>query len=140
MDNLTLKIGVMGYSAQQFDNATAQQMIEAAFDFIASNHPGRAISVVSGYTDLGIPHFAYAEAAKRGWKTVGVACSKAKEYAVYPCDEVQIVGTKWGDESPTFLAMCDVFVRVGGGNQSRREAQEARAQGKIVYEYELDSK
>ena len=137
MEN-TVYIGAMGYSGQKFDIEKARIMINQAFDLFETQYADRKLAVVSGYTNLGIPALAYEEATKRGWITVGVACDKANEYEVYPCDEVQIVGDNWGDESASFLVMCHVFVRVGGGKQSMRETAQAKADGKFVYEFELE--
>lgn len=137
MPNPKYYVGVMGYSGQKFDTARALEYLQEAFDKIAADAEDREIVIVSGYTNLGIPALAYKEAADRGWKTAGVACSKATEYECFECDEVYTVGDNWGDESPTFLDMCEIFVRVGGGGQSRRETASAIADGKIVLEYDL---
>lgn len=130
-------VGVMGYSGQKFDATKAQDMLCKAFDAIEKDHQHDNIWVVSGYTNLGIPALAYKEAIRRNWQTMGIACKLASSYAVFPCDEVKLVGENWGDESPTFLAQCQVFVRVGGGKQSHREIEQAKADGKKVYEFEL---
>ncbi len=132
-----LKIGVVGYSAQQFDKQAAVQNLKQAYDQLEAQYPGRAKVIVSGLTDLGIPALAYREAAARGWRTVGIACSKAASYDCFPVDEKQIVGHKWGAESQTFLNSIDVLVRVGGGNQSVRETAEMKASGRLVIEYDL---
>lgn len=139
MDKKQVRVGVMGYSGQKFDINKANESLKSAFDIIEDMFPESEIIVVSGYTNLGVPALAYAEAVKRGWKTAGVACNQAKEYPVFPCDEVTLVGENWGDESPTFLKTSDLFVRVGGGGQSKRETAAAIAAGKTVYEYELEA-
>lgn len=132
-----LKIGVVGYSAQKFAEGEAKRMISEAFDNLESQYPDRPKTIVSGLTDLGIPALAYREAVRRGWKTVGIACSKAEEYDCFSVDERMIVGYKWGDESETFLNSLDVLVRVGGGNQSTRETAEIKNRGKQVIEFDL---
>ncbi len=132
-----LKIGVVGYSAQKFDESEAEIMIQDAFDVLQGLYGSKSFAVVSGLTDLGIPATAYKEASERGWRTVGIACSKAAEYDCFPVDEEILVGDEWGDESPTFLDSIDVLVRVGGGNQSMRETAEMKSRGKHVIEYEL---
>jgi len=136
---LPLKIGVVGYSAQKFNEGRAIRYLRSAFDAIEKRYPHRVKEVVSGLTDLGIPALAYREAVRRGWKTVGIACSKAKEYKCFPCNEVIIAGSEWGDESPVFLKTIDVLVRVGGGKQSHRECAEAKSMDKEVYEFNLPS-
>jgi hypothetical protein len=132
-----LKIGVVGYSAQKFDGDKAVSMIKEAYDMIARLYVDRPKTVVSGLTDLGIPALAYREAESRGWKTAGIACSKAAEYPCYSVDEKVIVGDEWGAESPVFLDSIDVLVRVGGGKQALRETAETKARGKQVIEYDL---
>jgi hypothetical protein len=80
---------------------------------------------------------AYEEATRRGWKTVGVACSQALDYDCFPVHEAVIVGRSWGDESEVFLERIDLVIRIGGGNQSRQEVDLAKLQGKRVIEFEL---
>ncbi len=87
---------------------------------------------------MGIPALAYREAVKRGWRTVGVACAKAKDYDLFEVDEKHIVGEEWGDESERFLDMIDMMVKVGGGKQSKEEAEKAKKMGKLVFEYDLE--
>lgn len=135
----SIYVGVMGYSSQKFDVNRANAYLSQAFDLIKIEFPNQPIVIVSGYTNLGIPALAYAEAVHRGWKTAGVACSKAKNYECFPCDEIHIIGENWGDESSSFLNMCQIFIRVGGGRQSLREATQAKVDKKPVYEYELEA-
>ena len=132
-------IGVVGYSGAKFDKTIAEALMAIAFDEVEVNHPDEEYMVVSGLTDLGIPSIAYNMAKKRGWKTMGVACSEAKEYDCFPVDEEIIEGDEWGDESATFLKQLDVFIRIGGGNQSLEETESAYKSKKIkaVYEYDL---
>ena len=132
-------VGVMGYSSQKFDIDKAWNMLSQAFDDIRKKYSDFEIWIVSGYTWMGIPALAYGQAKRRHWMTMGIACEKAADYKVFPCDNVLIVGENWGDESPTFLAQCQIFVRVGGGNQSHREIEQAKADRKPVYEYELEA-
>lgn len=132
-----LNIGVTGYSAQKFDTEEAQRMLREAYDQINAQYPDRIKVVVSGLTDLGIPALAYREAVSRGWKTVGIACSKAEEFPCFPVDETIIKGSEWGQESPKFLDTLEVLVRVGGGEQAKRETVEAKSKGKKVLEYDL---
>lgn len=133
-------VGAMGYSGQKFDEQTARKMVNEAFDLIERKYRAEFnFALVSGYTDLGIPGIAYQEAVKRGWKTVGVACSLAKKYKRFPCNLVFIIGDEWGQESPTFLEMCDVFLRVGGGKQTIAETKAAKDLGKQVIEFDLEA-
>ncbi len=141
-----LKIGVVGYSAQEFDKEAAETCIKNAYEYITHNYPDKNKTVVSGLSDLGIPAIAYREAEKRDWKTVGIACSKARDYECFPVDEEVIVGDEWGDESKTFLESIDVLVRVGGGEQTKKETEEFRKMtfknkdsNSLILEYELPS-
>lgn len=132
-----MKIGIVGYSSQSFDQAKATQLlIKALLEDIGVD---QNTVIVSGYTDLGIPNLAYTLALIHGWKTVGIACAKAKDYECFPCDEVQIVGENWGEESETFLNYIDVLVRVGGGKQSFAEVKRAKELGIPTFEYELEA-
>ena len=131
-----MRIGVVGYSAQKFDVYTAAKFISQVFDIIGMKSIPK---VVSGLTDMGIPRLAYREAISRDWKTVGIACSKAYNYDCYPVDKEIIVGDNWGDESQMFIDYIDVLVRIGGGKQSLKEVEMAKAAGKPVIEYELEA-
>jgi hypothetical protein len=117
-----LQIGVTGYSAQPFDRRRAQLLLGELLDEVEARWPGRRYVLVSGWTDVGVPSLAYREAARRGWRTVGVACALARGQACFPVDEVLVVGERWGDESAEFLGRIDVLVRLGGGPQAHREA------------------
>lgn len=129
-----LRVGVVGYSNQDFDSKAALSLIQRAFDDL---DPAADIEVVSGLTDLGIPALAYEEAVRRGWKTTGIACAKAFDYPCFPVDDVIIQGDHWGDESPVFLRLIDLLIRIGGGTQSHFEACCAKMQGKQVMEFDL---
>lgn len=129
-----MRVGVIGYSGQRFDLNAGRAFVRKAFDLLPRHE---TIEVVSGLTYLGIPAIAYEEAVRRGWKTAGVACSKAIEFECFPVDRSIIVGREWGDESQTFLNIVDVVIRVGGGKQAHEEARQAKLLGKPVFEFEL---
>jgi hypothetical protein len=133
-----MRVGVVGYSSQKFDERVGRMMVAVALNARYVESQGDLI-IVSGYTNLGIPKLAYEYAKKLGYKTMGIACSKAVEYECFPCDRVHIVGDNWGDESKAFLASIDVLVRIGGGAQSKKECQEANVLGIPVIEYELEA-
>ena len=119
-----LRVGVVGYSGQKFDENKAKAYLHAAFEKIHQQYPHSIIVVVSGLTDIGIPALAYREAKSRGWLTAGIACSKAENKEKYTCYDVnykEIVGSNWGDESGAFLNSIDILVRVGGGPQTKNE-------------------
>lgn len=129
-----LRVGVVGYSNQDFNRDAALLLIQEAFDNL---DPAANIEIVSGLTDLGIPALAYEEATRRGWRTMGVACAKAFEHPCFPVDDVIIRGESWGDESSVFLTMIDSLIRIGGGVQSHFEAHSAKIRGKRVVEFDL---
>lgn len=133
-----LKIGVVGYSAQKFNEIQARTYIKRAFSTIHSNYGDQHyMIVVSGLTALGIPLIAYQEACERNWETKGIACEKAKEHPLFPVDETIIFGAEWGDESSLFLNDIDILVRVGGGQQTMQETALAHEKCIPVIEFDL---
>lgn len=130
-------VGVVGYSKSNFDHSKAENLIKKAFDEIENKYPDKQKNCVSGLTNIGIPAIAYVEAVKRGWKTTGVACTKAKEYDTFSVDYEYIEGEQWGDESKKFLSLLDVIVRVGG-KQSFDEVESAKEKNLPVFEFDLD--
>lgn len=131
--NVYTRVGVVGFSGQQFDRHKANECLMDAMSKIK----GPAV-IISGLTDIGVPALAYRVAKQFKFKTAGIACEKAKEYPNYPVDVSPIiVGKEWGDESHTFLNNLDMLIRVGGGQQSLREVNEAKAKGIPVIEYNL---
>jgi hypothetical protein len=144
-----MRVGVVGYSAQKFDNDEAIGLLNQALSEAVSLCLSKdlyqvdwkeEITIVSGLTDLGIPAIAYEFAMVNGAPTMGIACAKAKEYECFPCDRVHIVGENWGDESESFLAAIDVLIRIGGGKQSLAECDRAKDLGIAVFEKELSAK
>ena len=131
-----MKIGFVGFSASKFDEAKAQKTIDLIFRSIIPHFDDR-IEIVSGTTYMGIPGMIYEEASKYGYKTIGVMCKEGYECDLYPCDEIYAIGDNWGDESKTFIKMIDILFRIGGGPQTLKEVEMAKARGIPVYEYEL---
>ena len=137
MTEQKFRVGIVGYSQQQFDQEEAKSILQLAFGGLWFEF-GENVEIVSGLTYMGVPGLAYDLAEEYHWTTVGIACKKADGYVCYPVDVRIIVGESWGDESETFLTYCDHFIRVGGGKQSYREVQRAKELGKTVEEYELE--
>ena len=135
-----INVGLVGYSAQKFDEDIAKDLIREAFDWVENEFEGKSFCVISGLTDLGIPALGYREADKRGWETAGVAPEEAKQYDCYDVDEEIIVGKKFGDESDKFLSMLDVLVKIGGGKQSKAEFKKAQEMNIKTWEGELEVK
>lgn len=134
-----LKIGVVGYSAKKYDTNKAFNLLKVGIRKILRDHKltTKDIEIVSGLTNVGIPGQIYFLAKQNDIYTVGIACKKAKDYPIFPVDKKIIVGEDWGDESKTFLKYIDVMLKVGGGDQSNKEAHMCRIAGKKVYEYDL---
>lgn len=130
-----MRIGVCGYSAQRFDEESAHKILVETLEQYKDKDP----IIVSGLTNLGVPAIAYWLANAEGYKTIGIACKKAVKYDCFPCDQVHLIGEEWGDESETFLAAIDVLIRVGGGNQSKKECAKAKELGILTIEYELEA-
>lgn len=133
-----IRIGVVGYSPPTiFDEKKASKMIKEAYGQIEKIYPDYQKTVVSGLTNVGVPKIAYEEAKKRDWRTVGVACSKAHDFEIFPVDQEIIIGDEWGDESMRFLSEIDMIIRIGGGKQSYQETEEIKKEGKLAIEYDL---
>ena len=126
-----MKIGVIGYSAQKFDEEQGKKLILRGLSDLGVQ--GYDI-IVSGLTNLGIPKLAYEIATEWGMRTVGISCKLAKDHDCFSVDEEIIVGDNWGDESETFLNYIDALIKVGGGKQSEEEYKKFN---KIKYEYDL---
>ena len=117
-----LRLGVIGRSGKTVVNESgARKAFTEVLDELM--HKGYSqIEVVSGLTALGVPKLAYEEAQAKGLRTVGIACSEAKKFPCFPCNDIIIVGKRWGDESETFLQCIDMLVLIGeGGAQSWQE-------------------
>lgn len=135
------RIGVVGYSSAYFDRAEAQKKFETLLSQQVKKAPsGSKIAIVSGLTNVGIPAIAYQVAEEKGYYTVGYACKKAEDFALYPVDDKNIIGSDWGDESDEFLSNIDSLIRIGGGKQSEEETKKAKELGLPVAEKDLPKK
>lgn len=133
-------IGVVGYSNPHFNISKAESLLLLALTktFKKYDVKPKDCQIVSGLTDLGIPAIAYRIAKHLHMYTVGIACSKADEYKVFPVDKKIIIGSDWGDESATFLKSIDCLIRIGGGKQSMEEVKTFKHHYPTdVFEYEL---
>jgi len=133
-----LRVGVIGFSAQSFDEDQARRILMDAFKQIKRVEGGN-VEIVSGLTWQGIPGLAYEIATAFDFQTVGIACAKARDYECFPCDRTHIIGQSWGDESATFLNSIDYLIKVGGGRQSEIEFQAAIDMGIPVEEFCLSA-
>ena len=118
-----LKVGIVGFSKNQFDQVEARRILDLEFSNLYEKHKGRSIEIVSGYTAMGVPRIAYELADKYGFIKVGFSAKQALRTKVGLCkvDKEIIVGEKFGDESVAFVEYINGLIRVGGGPQSRKE-------------------
>jgi orotate phosphoribosyltransferase-like protein len=118
-----IKIGVVGFSRNQFDKTAATQKLKAIILRLTQAKDPQSFELVSGYTASGVPKIAYLIADELGIETVGFSANQALKVknGVYPVKKVILIGEKFGDESQKFVEYIDILVRIGGGKQSREE-------------------
>jgi hypothetical protein len=86
---------------------------------------------------------AYNLAKEYRFTTVGIAPEEAYNFEIFHVDEKIIVGEKFGDESMTFLSSISRLIRIGGGEQTKRETKMAKEDGALketittIIEYDL---
>ena len=118
-----LRLGVVGFSAKNFDQVTATKYLQEgllqilAAEGVAPNE----VELVSGLTNMGVPKLSYELAVSMKLRTVGISAAKAKRLSRFPVDKIIYSGQDFGDESPVFIEYITHLLRVGGGKQSRRE-------------------
>lgn len=119
------RIGVVGFSRSQFDHDAARVCLASSLDHMIALTAGRPLEIVSGLTNQGVPKLAYELAVARGIRTVGISARQALRVrsGVFAVDERILVGQRFGDESAAFIAYIDALIRIGGGPQSRHEAE-----------------
>lgn len=120
-----LKIGVIGYSRPNIDEAQARTHLQACFKqfIVQANVERLQVEIVSGLTNAGVPKVAYELAAQWQIKTVGISAREALQAksGIFPVMKQMIIGQHFGDESAFFIHYIDCLVRVGGGEQSLKE-------------------
>lgn len=144
--NKTLKIGIVGFSRNAFDQKAARLILKEQFAFLKNKHADKSIEIVSGYTNMGVPKISYELADEFGFITVGFSANQALNVktGVYPVQKVILHGERFGDESEKFIQYIDGLIRVGGGPQSRRETALFKERHKdknldrLVKEFEVD--
>ena len=145
-DTIITKIGVVGFSRNQFDKRTAAQKLRRILGDLTAGQAKENIEIVSGYTNMGIPKIAYQLADEMKLTTVGFSAKQALRVrsGVYPVKKEIIVGERFGDESQKFIEYIDILVRIGGGPQSRHEVEVFKAfymdrdLSKILFEEEVE--
>lgn len=142
----TIKFGIVGFSRNQFDQQEAQRILSSLFATIKKKHHHKDIEIVSGYTNSGVPKIAYQLADKFGFITVGFSALQALSVrsGVYSVQKVILKGKRFGDESEDFIRYIDGLIRIGGGQQSRKEVKlfkqlhEGRPLQSLLKEYEVE--
>ena len=142
----TIKIGVVGFSQNHFDQNMGLKKLKKIIDQIMTNQNTKKFELVSGYTNSGVPRIAYELADTLGLITVGFSAKQALDASsgVFPVNKQIIVGNKFGDESKAFIQYIDILIRIGGGKQSRHESElfKKKNQGKnlseILFEEEVE--
>lgn len=146
MSKKLMKIGITGFSRNQFDKIESRKILRNVFEILSKKHSGKEVKIVSGYTNSGIPKIAYELADEFGFTTVGYSARQALNVrsGVYSVKEVILIGEKFGEESESFVEYIDGLIRVGGGSQSRKEVELFKAKnigrpiGALLKEYEVD--
>lgn len=132
----------LGYSAAGYESP--QQLQQHLAGILAGRDPARTL-ISAGGTEDGIGAV-YALAKARGFETIGIVSSLAREKKVplAGCADVVffVKDASWGGKvagsdslSPTsaaIVASSDAFVAIGGGDVARDEALAARRAGKPV--------
>jgi orotate phosphoribosyltransferase-like protein len=120
-----IKIGVVGFSRNQFDKVEAYQKLFKYITDLVDADNKQFVEIVSGYTASGVPLLAYQIADKLGLETVGISARQALNVKSgrYPVKKLMLIGKKFGDESEKFIEYIDILIRIGGGKQSRHEVE-----------------
>ena len=135
-------LGLMGYAGRWQRSGLSGAALEAfvadagaalrrSLEAAKAEH-GERLVMVSGATDSGVLRLAYELAAELSITSMGITSNRALRYRVAPMHYLIAIGSRFGDESADFVTLCDHFVVLGGGAQSRHECELALAQGKPV--------
>lgn len=136
-------VGVTGFSGQWSEakiaadeglkaDVTAATAALAEHLAALKSQYGDKLVLSSGATNEGVPKLIYDLGESLGIKAMGVTSAKAYDYPLGKMDYLIVMGSDWGEESPTFLNTSDEFIMLGGGGQAKREAIAASASGKAV--------
>ncbi len=126
-------LGVVGFAGRWRPGSEqlvehAHTMLTAEFTRLTNTH-GQSLVIVSGATDAGVLQLTYAACQTMGITAMGITAGQALNFKLAPMDYVVPVGSRFGDESPVFIAAIDELLMLGGGQQSRDEAIAASHQG-----------
>ncbi|MGB1217453.1 MAG: ADP-ribosylglycohydrolase family protein, partial [Saprospiraceae bacterium] len=139
-----IKIGVVGFSRNQFDKKEAYNKLKNLIEYQVEKFGTENIEIVSGYTNSGVPKIAYEIADEFNLFKTGFSAKQALRVrsGVYKVDKEIIYGQKFGDESEAFIQYIDILIRIGGGKQSRHEKALFKSQkenlSESLFEEEVD--
>lgn len=135
-------LGVMGYAGSWrhagYKGEALKEWIGCMRRLLAeeilsySEERGEALVVASGATSLGVLQVTYALCAQEGVRAMGITSDGALRYKLGEQEYVVPVGRSFGDESEAFVRLCDAFLLLGGGEQSKAETLAAHEEGKPV--------
>lgn len=135
-------VGVLGYAGSwkhapftgellvrwQHAMHTALHQVFASY---SKQYPDRWM-VISGATAVGVLNIAYTLCHTLSIPTMGIAPDRALQHPLARLDRMLPYGKSFGDESKIFVQLCDAFVVLGGGAQSKKELHMATRQGKPI--------
>jgi len=128
-DKNTITIGLAGFSSN-FENvkgndleAVVKQAIQLMLKRRMKDYVPRRILLISGATNVGVPHIGYSVAKSLGCKSVGITSEEAKKYPIALLDYLTVIGENFGDESNDFISTLDELWVIGGGAQSLHECK-----------------
>ena len=138
-----MKIGIVGYSGKSFPIFKASNLIKQSISLIVKKanliSTKAEIEIVSGGTDYGIPALTYS-IFKNKVSLVAIVPKIALTMNFCEVDKTIVIGENFGDESDHFLKYIDSLIRIGGGEQSLKEAElfkKLKPKG-ILIEHELE--
>ncbi len=135
-------VGVMGFAGSWQRASDTRESAEAArraatallrreLEALAAEH-GESLIMASGATNAGTLQVAYKLCAELKIRSMGIAPHSVLTYDIAAMDYVLPFGERFGDESELFILLCDEFLVLGGGRQTRRETIDAHRRGKPV--------
>jgi len=109
---------------KDFKKAHFQYIIEEALRVLRAYR----VAILTGGTKWGVPALTINLAKRYGFYTIGVYPQRGEKYALGDdlldlriCVPPQIGESKWGDETPIWVAICDAVIVLGGGSGTLTE-------------------
>jgi len=83
---------------------------------------GHRVAILTGGTKWGVPETACTMAKEMGFRTIGVFPKAGRKYAMDDslldlaiCVDPLMGESRWGDECPVWVSLCDGIIVIGGG-------------------------